>query len=145
MSTAFASPTPFAAFAPEETLGKTRVWAGRVLTGLVATFLLFDAGCKLLLLPVVLEASAKLGFTPASIFGIGLVLFLSVVVHLIPRTALLGAVLLTGYLGGAICTHVRSGDGAFPIAFAATFGVLVWIGLYLRDTRVRGLLQPKRA
>lgn len=143
MSTAFVSPS-FSAFVPQETFGKTRLWAGRVVTGLVATFLLFDAACKLLLLPMVLEASAKLGFTPTSIFCIGLVLFVSTILHLVPRTALLGAVLLTGYLGGAICTHVRSGDGAFPIAFAATFGVLVWVGLYLRDARVSALLQPKR-
>jgi hypothetical protein len=118
----------------------TRIWTGRVLTGLLVAFLLFDASCKLLRLPMVVEASEKLGFSESSIFGIGLVLFLTVVIHLIPRTAVLGAVLVTGYLGGAICTHVRSGDGPFSIVFAAACGALIWLGLYLRDDRVRMLV-----
>jgi hypothetical protein len=142
-----AVPAPAVTFAPISSrrapTSKKAVWAGRIVSGLVVAFLLFDAACKLLLLPMVVEASAKLGFSAATIFGIGLTLFLAVVIHLVPRTAILGAVLLTGYLGGAICTHVHHGDGAFPIVFAATFGVLVWLGLYLRDARVRTLLQPR--
>lgn len=127
------------------TPSRKRVWAGRIVTGLLAAFLLFDAGCKLLLLPYVVEASAKLGFSEDSVFAIGLTLFAALLIHLVPRTAILGAVLLTGYLGGAVCTHVRNGDGAFPIVFATLFGVLVWVGLYLRDERVQALIEPARS
>jgi hypothetical protein len=130
----------FSASARPSTTPNRRLWAGRIVSALVVAFLLFDAGCKLLLLPFVIEASGKLGFSATSIFAIGLVLFLSVLVHLVPRTAVLGAVLLTGYLGGAVCTHVRNGDGLFPIAFATVFGALVWLGLYLRDERLRAFV-----
>jgi len=122
---------------------RARVWTGRVITGLLATFLIWDAAMKLVLHPMVIEASAKLGIRTSTIFGIGLVLLFSVIVHLIPRTAVVGAVLLTGYLGGAICTHVLHGDGAFSIVFAATFAVLVWLGLWLRDERVSALFTPR--
>ncbi len=131
--------------APAASPGKGRVWTGRVMSGLVIAFLTFDAVCKLIELPVVLEASAKLGFGAASIFAIGLTLFVCTALYAIPRTATLGAVLLTGYLGGAVCTHVRNFEGAFPIVFSLLFGVLVWVGLGLRDERVRALIALPRA
>ncbi len=120
-----------------------RVWVGRVLSGLLVLFFLFDAGCKLLRLKMVLEASAKLGFSENAIVAIGAILLLCTIAYAVPRTAVLGAVLLTGYLGGAICTHVRSFEGAFPIVFASVFGILVWLGLGLRDDRVLALIAPR--
>lgn len=119
------------------------VWAGRVLSGLLVLFFVFDAGCKLLRLAPVLEASAKFGFGENATVAIGAILLACTVVYAIPRTATLGAVLLTGYLGGAVCTHVRSFEGLFPIVFSALFGVLVWVGLGLRDNRVRALIAPR--
>jgi hypothetical protein len=120
---------------------RRKVWVGRVLSGLVVAFLTFDAVIKLLQIPAVIEASGKLGYAASSMFGIGLVLLACVVTYLVPRLSLVGALLITGYLGGAIATHVRVGDPLlshtlFPIYVAA----LVWGGLYLRDDRVRALI-----
>ncbi len=111
-----------------------RIRIGRILTGAAVLFLTVDAVLKLLELPPVVEGSAKLGYPPSTVFGMGAVLLACVVTHVIPRTAVLGAVLLTGYLGGAIATHVRVGDPflthtLFPVYVAA----LIWGGLHLRD------------
>jgi DoxX-like protein len=125
---------------------RRRLWTGRVLSGLVAAFLLFDAAMKLLRVPAVVEASRQVGFSASSIFGIGAVLLVCVVAYLVPRLSLVGAMLLTGYLGGAVATNVRIGapllsHTLFPLYVAA----LVWGGLYLRDARVRALFAPRRA
>jgi hypothetical protein len=117
--------------------------AGWSLTALVSAFLLFDVAIKLLRLPVGAESARELGYPPESMFGIGLVHLAFLTIHWIPRTAVLGAVLLTGYLGGAIATHVRVGNPLFshqlfPVYVAAS----IWGGLYLRDSRVRILLGP---
>jgi len=118
-----------------------RIWAGRVLSGLPSLFLVWDAAMKLMAHPQVVEGSVQLGYPPSTMFGIGLVLLLSVVVYLIPRTAPLGAVLLTGYLGGAIATHVRVEHPLFShTLFPVYVAAFVWGGLYLRDARVRQLL-----
>lgn len=135
----FAAPVSVRAATPS----RVRVWTGRVITGLLSAFLLWDAWGKLSLAPIVVEYSAKVGLDKPRIFAIGLTLLVSLIVHLIPRTAVIGAVLLTGYLGGAICTHVLFNDGAFSMGFALAFGALVWTGLYLRDSRVAALIQPK--
>lgn len=116
---------------------------GWTLTSLVSAFLLFDAAIKLLRLPMVAQSARELGYAPETMFGTGFVLLACLLVHLVPRTAVLGAVLLTGYLGGAIATHVRVGNPLlshtlFPVYVAA----LIWGGLYLRDARVRRLLGP---
>jgi ABC-type transport system involved in cytochrome c biogenesis permease component len=122
-------------------ISKKRLWVGRIMSGLAALFLLFDSSTKLLRVEAVMKAAAQIGYPPSTIFPIGLILLACVVVYLIPRTAVLGAVLLTGYLGGAVATHVRVGDPLmshtlFPIYFA----VLIWGGLYLRDGRVHALI-----
>jgi hypothetical protein len=109
------------------------LWAGRVVSGLVVLFMAFDAVMKIVQAAPVMEATEKLGFPADSIVGIGVVLLASTVIYAVPRTAVLGAILLTGYLGGACATHVRAGDGAFPISFSVGFGVLAWVGLVLRD------------
>lgn len=88
----------------------------------------------------VVEATVKLGYSESIIAGLGIVLTLSTVLYMIPRTAILGAVLLTGYLGGAVATHVRAGNGWFEMLFPVIIGALVWAGLWLRDSRLPNLL-----
>ncbi len=114
--------------------------AGRVISGAVILFLLQDALIKVFNLDVAVEATVELGYSADLVVPIGIVLLVSTVVYAIPRTAVIGAVLLTGYLGGAIATTVRLEEGAWFL-FPAAFAVLVWLGLYLRDRRVRALLE----
>lgn len=117
---------------------KVARWAGRITSALTIAFLLFDAGIKVMMLEPAVEGSVKLGYPEASVFGIGLALLVSTALYAVPRTAFLGAILLTGYLGGAVATQVRVEDPWF--LFPAFFGVLVWGGLFLRDGRVRSLV-----
>ena len=119
---------------------KKNVWAGRILTWLPALFLLLDGVAKLFKPLPVVEGTVKLGYAESTIIPIGIVLIICPVLYLIPRTAVLGAILLPGYLGGAVATHVRAGDGAFGVVFAIAFGALVWLGIYLRDERLRELV-----
>lgn len=109
-----------------------RLWVGRTISGLAVALLTFDGVTKIIEVGPVMEASAKLGLPPDSILGIGIVLVVCTGIYAIPMTAILGAILLTGYLGGAIAVHVRAGSEAFPIAFSIAFGLAVWIGLVLR-------------
>ncbi|HVV53068.1 MAG TPA: DoxX family protein [Polyangia bacterium] len=121
-----------------------RLWTGRVLSGLAAAFLLFDAAMKLILLPPVVKATREVGFSEGSVFGIGATLLVCVAVYLVPRTALVGAVLLTGYLGGAVATNVRIGAPLFTHVLAPIYmAVFVWGGLALRDARVRALFSKR--
>ncbi len=113
-------------------------WAGRVISALVAAFLLLDAGIKVMMLEPAVEGSVQLGYPEGTVFGIGLALLVSTALYVVPRTAFLGAILLTGYLGGAVATQVRVEDPWF--LFPAFFGVLVWGGLFLRDERIRALV-----
>jgi len=122
-------------------ISKKRLWIGRIMSGVAVLFLLFDSTTKLLRVEAVMKAAEQIGYPAATMPPIGLILLVCVVVYLIPRTAVLGAVLLTGYLGGAVATHVRVGNPLmsrtlFPIYFA----VLIWGGLYLRDRRVHALI-----
>jgi hypothetical protein len=118
-------------------ISKKRLWAGRVASGLAVAFLLFDSITKVLQLPWVVKASTEAGFPAGAILPIGLVLLACTIVYCIPRTAILGAVLLTGYLGGAVELNVQAGN---PLAsntlFPVYFAVLVWGGLALRDRRL---------
>lgn len=116
------------------------MWAGRIVSWLIALFLLLDGVAKLFKPAPVVEGTVKLGYPESVILPLGIVLIACTILYLLPRTAVLGAILLTGYLGGAVATHVRAGDGAFGVIFAVVFGVLVWLGLYLRDQRLRELL-----
>lgn len=116
------------------------VWAGRIVSWLPGLFLLLDGVAKLFKPGPVIEGTVKLGYSESVIIPLGIVLIVCTVLYLIPRTAVLGAILLTGYLGGAVATHVRAADGIFPVVFAVTFGVLLWLGLYLRDARLRELV-----
>jgi DoxX-like family len=112
------------------------LWAGWIITGLVVLFLAFDGATKIIKLANVVEASEKLGVPERTIVGIGIVLLACTAIYSIPQTAVLGAILLTGYLGGATAIHVRAGSGVFPIAFSIGFGMLVWGGLALREPRL---------
>lgn len=116
------------------------VWAGRIVSWLPALFLLLDGVAKLFKPSPVIEGTVKLGYSESVIIPLGIVLIVCTVLYLIPRTAVLGAILLTGYLGGAVATHVRAADGVFGIVFAIAFGVLLWLGIYLRDARLRALV-----
>jgi len=119
---------------------KAMLWIGWILGGVVALFLLLDGGMKLVKPEPVVEATTKLGYSEAAIVPIGIVLVACTLLYLIPRTAVLGAALLTGYLGGAVATHVRVGHGAFEILFPVVFGIFFWGGLWLRDARLRALM-----
>jgi hypothetical protein len=118
-----------------------KVRTGYALSGVVALFLLLDATMKLIEIPIVLETTAELGWPIGSVRPLGLVLLLLTALYVLPRTSLLGAILLTGYLGGAVATHARV---ASPLLSHTLFGVyvgaLAWAGLYLRDERLRALL-----
>ena len=126
-------------------VGKTRLVVGYVLTGLVALFLTFDTILKVLRLAPAIQGTTALGYPADAVLLIGVVELVCLALYLVPRTAVLGAVMLTGYLGGAIATHVRVGSPLlshtlFPIYVA----VMAWGGLYLRETRLRGLLPFRR-
>ncbi len=125
-------------------VSKKMLWTGRIISALPALFLLMDAVMKLFKPAVVVEATVKLGYPESVILPLGIVLLVCTVLYVIPRTAILGAILLTGYLGGAVATHVRVGEGLFPVLFPVVFGVLIWLGLYLRDDRLRALIPLRR-
>jgi hypothetical protein len=117
-----------------------RVWTGRILSGLTTLFLLFDGVMKLVKPTPVVEGTVRLGYNESVIIPLGILLTACAIIYAIPRTAALGAILLTGYLGGAVATHVRAGEPWFPILFPVIVGILVWGGLYLRDDRLRALI-----
>jgi hypothetical protein len=119
---------------------RKRLWTGRVLSGIVSAFFILDGGAKLFKPAPVVQANLQLGYPESTIIGMGIVLLACTALYLIPRTAVLGAILLTGYLGGAVATHVRVSAPWFNILFPVVFGCVVWAGIYLRDTRLRSLL-----
>lgn len=114
-----------------------KIWTARILGGLATLFLLIDGAGKVLRLAPYVEGTAKVGYPADCLVPLGLVLLASTILYAVPRTAMLGAVLLTGYLGGATATHVRLSQ---PFIFPVVFGVVVWGCLYLRDERIRALL-----
>ena len=119
---------------------KSAVRAGRVLSGIAVAFLTLDAAMKLLQVPAAVEGTVQLGYPMSSLIAIGLIQVACLAVYLVPRTAILGAVLWTGYLGGAIATHLRVGYPLFShILFPIYVAALLWGGLWLRDRRLRGV------
>lgn len=109
---------------------------GMSLTGLVVLFLVFDGVTKVMRVAPVMEACQKMGIGPDLSVGIGFLLLACTAIYVVPRTAILGAILLTGYLGGATATHVIHQSGIFPTAFAIGFGVMLWAALALREPRL---------
>ena len=116
---------------------RTGLWIGRVLTGLSAAFLLFDALGKLLLLAPYVEGTRQVGYAIGVIRPLGVVLGLATLLHLNPRTQFVGALLLTAYLGGATATHVRIGQ---PFWFPILMGAILWIAYALRNPSLRALI-----
>ncbi len=119
---------------------KKMLWTGRIISALPALFLLLDGIMKLIKPAPVVEATVRLGYPESVILGLGIVLIASTLLYLFPRTSILGAILLTGYLGGTVATHVRVSDNLFSVLFPVFFGLLIWGGLYLRDDRLRTLI-----
>ena len=111
-------------------------WLGTGLTALVALFLVFDGVTKVIKVKQVVEACQKMNISPEMAAGIGILLLACTTLYVMPKTAILGAILLTGYLGGAAAAHVIARSGAFPTTFAIGFGMLVWAGLALREPRL---------
>jgi DoxX-like protein len=124
----------------------TMIWAGRIMSGLVALFLLFDSVIKLVKLPIAVEGTMQLGYPEHTVVGIGVVLLVCLIVYLIRRTAIFGAILLTGYLGGAIAAQVRVGSPLFShVLFPIYVALLVWGGVFLRCSRLRALIPVQRS
>lgn len=122
-------------------VSKTRLWAGRIITALPVLFLLLDTVMKLMQIAPVIESFTQLGYPPRLAPGIGILQLVCLVLFVIPRTSVLGAILLTGYLGGAVATHVRIGSPlASHILFPVYIGILIWVGLLLREDRLRALV-----
>jgi amino acid transporter len=122
-------------------VSKKGLWTGRILSGLAILFLAFDGITKVMKAPAVVQASAQMGYPLRLIPVIGIVLLVCTAVYAIPRTSILGAVLLTGYLGGAVEAQLRAGNPLFAeTLFPVYFSVLIWGGLFLRDRRLRALL-----
>jgi hypothetical protein len=116
-------------------------WAGFILSGLVVLFMLMDATMKLMRLAVVLETTEQIGWPAGSVVPLGVVLLFCTALYALPQTSVLGAILLTGYLGGTVATHARIGSPIFShVLFGAYLGLMLWGGLYLRDDRVRALM-----
>jgi len=122
---------------------KQALWTGRILTGLAVAFLAFDLTIKLLQLPAAEQATTQLGFPHGTLFALGVTQLVCLILYLVPRTAVVGAVLWTGYLGGAIATHLRTGGPAFNLVFPLIVAALLWGGLYLRDGRARAVIAPR--
>lgn len=120
------------------------LWAGWVVSGLVLAFLVFDGATKVLKVQPVLEACARFDLGPEKVVAIGTLLLACTALYAIPHTRIVGAILLTGYLGGAVATHVGHGSSVFETAFPLGVGALVWLGLVLRDPRLLStiLLRP---
>lgn len=120
---------------------KAMIWTGRVLSGLVTVFLLFNGVFSLIGGKVVEQGMAKYGFAPGFNHTTGVLLLVCAVLYAIPQTAMLGAVLLTGYLGGAVVTHLRAGEAP---TLALVVAAIAWLGVFLREARLRALLPIRR-
>lgn len=115
---------------------KVMLWLGIIITTLVVLFLAFDGITKILRVAPVMEACQKMSIDPEMATRIGILLLTCTVIYVIPKTAILGAILLTGYLGGAAAAHTIARSGVVPMTFSIGFGVLVWAGLILREPRL---------
>jgi hypothetical protein len=126
---------------------KTAVRIGYGLSGLVILFMLFDGSIKLVPLDIVLQTTGQFGYPTSESFarGLGMLGLICTALYAFPRTSVLGAILLTGYFGGTVATHVRVGSPIFShMLFGVYLGLMVWGGLYLRDDRLRGLIPLQR-
>jgi hypothetical protein len=133
---------------PARIISNKQVWTGRILTGLAGAFMLFDGVFKLVQ-PTpqpVTDSFVQLGYNPASAATVGVISLACTLLYLIPRSAALGAILLTGYLGGAVATHFRLDNPLFShVLFPTYIALLAWGGLFLRDERIRQLFRSRQA
>ncbi len=121
-------------------ISKSRLRTGRALSTLATLFLVMDGGMKLFKPPFVVQATAQLGYPESTITGIGTALLIATLLYAIPRTTFLGAILLTGYLGGATASGIRIGAPLFNIVFPIVFSVIIWASLTMRNRRLEHLL-----
>jgi len=129
--------------APQTTASpsKASIWIGRILSGLIVLFLLFDSVLKFMKPAPVVDTFAHLGLPIGLAYALGIILIVCSLLYAIPQTSILGAILLTGYLGGAVSTHLRVGDPLFShVLFPTYMGALLWLAIYLRDVRLRALI-----
>jgi hypothetical protein len=120
------------------------IWTGRILSALTVLFMLFDAFGKFARSAPVLEACARLGIPNSQIVSIGVLLLISTILYAIPRASVLGAVLLTGYLGGAVAIQMRAGSPTFETVFPVLMGIVLWAGVYLRSCALRRVFPVSR-
>lgn len=123
---------------------KGRLWTGRVLSILVVLFMLFDAFGKFAMPKQVVDAFVRLGFPTNLSIELAILLTISTLFYAIPKTAVFGAVLMTGYLGGAVAIQMRAGSPAFETVFPVIFGVMAWAGVYLRECRLWSVFPLRR-
>jgi len=126
------------------TASKGMLWTGRILTGLMALFFILDGVGHLMKPAPVVDAFARLGYPLSASVGIGVLLLICTAIYVTPRTSVLGAVLLTGYLGGAVSTQVRAGSSLFETIFPVILGTLAWAGLFVRDAELRQIIPLRR-
>lgn len=144
-----ASPTESAKTRPPlpiqgSSLPPARVWTGRILTALTTLFLLFDAIGKIAMPPQVMSAFVRLGFPTRRSPDVAVLLLVSTLFYAFPRTSVFGAVLLTGFLGGAVAIQMRAGSSTFETVFPVLIGVLLWAGIYLRECRLGNVFPLRR-
>lgn len=126
-------------------ISKGRLWTSRIMYGLVVLFMLFDGGVKFVTSPEITESYKQLGYSVDQGPTLGVISLLCTLLYAIPRTSVLGAILLTGYLGGAVATHLRIGSPLFSSTlFPIYIGIIAWGALYLRDSRVSSLIPVRR-
>ena len=142
----FAATTTSHSVPVPSTAPRGQVWAGRVLSGLAVLFLAGDTVFKLIASPEALKGTTELGWQASAVFVIGVLELVCLVAYLVPRTAVLGAVLFTGYFGGAIATHLRIDNPLFThVLFPVYIAAFMWGGLFLRDRALRAVLPFRRS
>lgn len=129
---------------PVPSTSKPMLWTGRILSAIAILFLIFDTVIKVLNTAPAVEATTQLGYPASLVVALGALELLCLLLYVIPRTSMLGAILLTGYLGGAIATHVRAGSPLFSAIFPAIIGLFVWGGLFFREERLRALIPLRK-
>lgn len=135
--------TTFTAGSTSAAISRAAVWTGRTVTGIISLLLAMDAGVKVFMLGPAVEGTAQLGFPPNIVFPLGVFQVLSLLLYLFPRTSVLGAVLWTGYLGGAVATHVRLDNPLLTHTLSPVYvAIMLWGGLWLRDRRLRNVFAP---
>ncbi|MGH9700511.1 MAG: DoxX family protein [Candidatus Acidiferrales bacterium] len=125
-------------------VSKSALWTGRIASALVVLLLVFDGTSKVMKVPAVMKAAEQLKFSAAQIVGVGTLLLICTLIYVIPRTSVLGAILLTGYLGGAVITQIHAGMPMIMLVFPITVGIFAWGGLFLRDPDLRAFIPLRR-